>query len=388
MQNSNDEKSRNYWTDLVRLLAMLIVMMNHAGLVIKGVNFWGGMFYVPVFFVLSGFYWKREVVSIKDSLRKKAKRLLFPFLLVNAALVLLFLAASLIKGDFSGAFLRTFGFLYGRNQLYLDGDTLFGGRLFVLPGWENRNLYFMTALNSPTWFLPALFLTMFFAWFLYVAVLHQMQDGRETQDLRERFAMHRVIIMTAILMPLGIIWHYITPLLLPWSIDALPIFMVLFFIGHLLGQWGGWEYLTQRPWYFAVFAVFLVIFGLMNGSANFSVGVYGNSIMLGYVNAVTASLVIMYLCYLVRKHIPRILAYAGSKTLSLLCWHYPCLVFMERIREKVLPGDAYAAVIKLIEIVLTIVLICLCDEVFNKLKLKFCHEKRSKEQSEKQSEKQ
>lgn len=40
---------RENWIDAAKGIAILIVVLNHSGLVISGVNFWGGMFYVPAF---------------------------------------------------------------------------------------------------------------------------------------------------------------------------------------------------------------------------------------------------------------------------------------------------------------------------------------------------
>ena len=82
------ETARQDWIDLTRLVAILIVMMNHAGLKVRGVNFWGGMFYVPVFFVLSGFFFKARRGTFLSSANKRAKRLLVPFFVSNLVLVL------------------------------------------------------------------------------------------------------------------------------------------------------------------------------------------------------------------------------------------------------------------------------------------------------------
>ena len=382
----NATTKREDWIDLTRLIAMLIVMMNHCGLVFKGVNFWGGMFYVPVFFVLSGFLWKRERPPVREELSHRAGRLLVPYFTVNIILVGIFLVRDVIKGDYSETFLRTFGFLYGRNQLYSDAGTLFARDMFVLPNNAGRDTFFMTALNAPTWFLPALFLTVFTIEFLYVVSLYRLRDSGEPESNREKFAMHRVIIAVAIMMLAGLTWHYLTPLLLPWSIDAISFFAVFFLLGHLLGQWGGWKWMMSHQWMFALGLVLLIPGGIINGSANFSVGMYGKSLMLAYLNAASSSLIIMYICFRMRKHIPKILVYAGSKTLPLLCWHYPVLVCMERIRERfagfTLEGSDLDFV-RILEIVLTIVLICLADETLCIIKKMIREKKAEKENGRK-----
>ena len=262
--------------------------MNHAGLVIKGVNFWGGMFYVPVFFMLSGFFWNSETKSIKTKLYAKWKRLIHPYIITNLILVIIFLIRDILKGDYSHSFFRSLGFFYGRNQLFSDANTLFRNDWLIHSGRSGENTYFMTALNSPTWFLPALFLTFFTAELLFVIVMYHMHQNHDSSDLKERLCVHRVILCLMILILLDILWHYITPLLLPWSMDALGFFAGFFIVGNLLGQWEGWKWLISRKWLIILLAVVLIPGGIVNGSANYSVGFYGKSVMLAFYNALAA----------------------------------------------------------------------------------------------------
>ncbi|MBR4759336.1 MAG: acyltransferase [Lachnospiraceae bacterium] len=328
----NETRERQDWIDLVRFLAMLIVMMNHVGFSVMGVNFWGGMFYVPVFFVLSGFLWKPEAKPVKAEIAGKAKRLMRPYLITNVVLAAIFLVRDLVKADFSQTFFRTFGFLYGRNQLYTDAETLF---MADMAG--NGNAYFMTALNSPTWFLPALFLTVFGTELLFVVVRHAHRNSDRMDEVSDDTNVQRVMLFISLLIFAAVIWHYICPVLLPWSLDALPFFIGFFNLGYILEKRGGWEYLVKRPWIFALLLAGLIVGGTVNGSANYSIGDYGVSVMLAYFNAIAASLLIMYACYLIRNHVPKAFAFAGRQTLFLLCWHYPVLVAIDGIREHFLP---------------------------------------------------
>lgn len=328
--SGKETRERQDWIDLVRFLAMLIVMMNHVGLSVMGVNFWGGMFYVPVFFVLSGFLWQPGTKPIKTQIKGKAQRLLLPYLVTNAVLVFVFLVRDFVKADFSQTFFRTFGFLYGRNQLYTNTQTL-----FMTDPADNGNAYFMTALNAPTWFLPALYLTIFAADLLFVMIRHAHRNSDRSDVRSDDTDAQRVMLFISLLILAAVIWHYLCPVLLPWSLDALPFFIGFFNLGYILGRRGGWEYLVKRPWIFALLLTGLIVGGTVNGSANYSVADYGVSVMLAYFNAIAASLLIMYLCYLVRNHIPKALAFVGRQTLFLLCWHYPVLVAVDGIRERV-----------------------------------------------------
>ena len=349
MIKKDESSGRLDWIDLAKFLAILIVLMNHAGLQVPLVNFWGGMFYVPLFFVLSGFLWRPKEESYRSFVRKKARRLLLPFLLTNLILVGIYLAADVIRGTYADTLLRSVGFVYGRNQLYSARDTLF-------PGVLGKNIYFMTALNAPTWFLPALFLTVIFM----EALFRLANRKKKTDDL---FA----LLVVSIDALLAVLWSYLTPVLLPWSLEALPFFMMFFLLGFILSRQGGWDYLVKRPVNFVVMFVILFVGGTLNGSSNFSVGEYGQSVMLANLNALLASVLIMFICYMLRGHVPGILSCAGQKTLPLLCWHFPILTAMELVRTKLFPsmGEIAADVLKAAEIAVTICVICFADSLLH-----------------------
>ena len=352
--SEKERKGRQDWIDLTRLIAMVIVMMNHVGLKVAGVNFWGGMFYVPVFFVLSGFCYKPNKEDPMAGIGKRAKRLLLPYLVTNLLLILIFLCKDILSGSYQGTLLRSLGFLYGRNQLYYSGDVFFFNE-------TGDNVFFMTALNSPTWFLPALFLTSL----MMEELCRAGEDASERKDIRIR--RQRMLLVILLLILLAQIWHYMVPILLPWSVDAVPVFLVLFYVGFLCGRQGGWKYLTARPWLFLLMVLLVIAGGLVNGSANMSIGDYGVSMSLGIINAAASSMLIMYVCYLFRDHIPRLLAAAGRKTLPLLCWHYPLLTVLDTgITRLFDPKGVLLPICRGAEIPAVITVICLADELIKR----------------------
>ena len=84
-------KTRAGWIDIAKVLGLVIVLMNHAELSAGGVNYFGGMFYVPVFFVLAGYTFRlRPGESFSAFAKKKAKRLLLPYVGYNAFFFLFF----------------------------------------------------------------------------------------------------------------------------------------------------------------------------------------------------------------------------------------------------------------------------------------------------------
>ena len=124
----NDKKREN-WIDFVKLIAMLIVVMNHASCTVPLISFWGGMFFVPVFFVLSGFTYVYRDEKFPVVMRKKARRLLVPYFTANFILLVFFLLKDVVfthTKSVSQMMQSIFGIFYARNQIFsFDHQTLF-----------------------------------------------------------------------------------------------------------------------------------------------------------------------------------------------------------------------------------------------------------------------
>ena len=112
-------KRREDWIDCLKCIAILIVMMNHLGLTIPGFSFWGGMFFVPIFFLLSGYTYHTKEETFGRFLKRKAKRLLLPYITANAILFVFFFVKESLLGSISAAedLKILYGIFYARNQL-------------------------------------------------------------------------------------------------------------------------------------------------------------------------------------------------------------------------------------------------------------------------------
>lgn len=290
--------SRKAYIDVAKFLGIFLVLMNHIELIVPFVNFYGGMFYVPVFFVAAGmtFYNKEEGLFVFAG--KKAKRLLVPYLICNGFLYAFFGGKSFMGQQGTGKELLTAfaGIFYSRNSLYI-------------PGYE-PNVYFMTILNSPTWFLTAIFLT-------YVLLKYSflITKGRKKE----------LVLFSVCMLFSGTVLHYFCPILLPWSLECIPLFYCYMIAGYLIRE----ERLFERKkLLYSCLLAGIPLFVLschINGSANISVGMFGQSVMLGLFNGLFSSLLILWLCKAGETCMPKFLteffSQVGSYTLSILCYH-------------------------------------------------------------------
>ena len=85
------EKKRIAWLDAVKAVGILVVLLVHTGRSFGPVSFYGGMFYMPIFFITAGmtFSYKPEE-SFGAFVKKKAKRLLLPYFGYNLFLFVFF----------------------------------------------------------------------------------------------------------------------------------------------------------------------------------------------------------------------------------------------------------------------------------------------------------
>ena len=313
METAMNQKKRENWIDCLKLIAMLIVVMNHAGFTVPGVSFWGGMFFVPVFFVLSGYTCRVKETRLRAAAGKRARRLLLPYFTANVLLFLFFFVKDVLLGrtkTVAESLKGLFGIFYGRNQIFASGHST-----LILQKAQD-NYFLMTNLNSPTWFLPALFLTV---------LLYEVAARIFRQDEKKLWLLATIFLFFAVL------YHYVSPVLLLWSTDAVPFFFLFFLVGTAVKKHQLLEWADRHKWVLLIALALLALSGSCNGSVNFSIGDYGKSVMLALLDAVLSSALMMYLLWKVRVYIPDVLGMAGRQTLFILCYHLLVLALLETL---------------------------------------------------------
>ena len=324
-----ERKLRKNWIDAAKAVAILIVVLNHSGLIIPGVNFWGGMFFVPAFFLLSGYTYHPGTGSYLSYVGKKAKRLLVPYIVTNGLLFLFFLLKRTLEGSAGRDYIvrSILGILYGRNQIYRNSD-----------GQDAL----MINLNAPTWFLPALFVAL-----IMLEGLFRLCRQNEK----------KILLVVCIYALAAVVFHYASPVLLPWCLDMMPYYLLMMLVGYWLKKTGFMEKM-RFPW-FELSLVVLLASGLLNGSVNLSISDTGKSITLMCLSAVSASILLMMLTKWVDEHfgsLSGLFAGLGKHTLTILCWHY---FFLAMILSVI--GDGAPVLWKLLAIFASVGICLLID---------------------------
>lgn len=299
-KESGMEKKRIVWMDLVKGMGILVVLLNHAELSLGVVTWLGGMFYMPLFFVLAGMTFSfKEGESLGQFALRKAKRLLLPYAGCNLFLfVFFFCKDSLLPGRITAdSFFPLLGILYSRNCLFpMDAGT---------------NVQLMTILNAPTWFLTCLFLTLL----LYGGICKLRE-----KSLRGAQGLALFCVLGAVLL------RYASPILLPWSLECALYAIAFLEAGYQIQRRGLVERLYSEKWALVLLFAAFVILSRINGRVNMSVGNYGDSMLLYLLVGVLGSLLCMELAYAgehwLAKSLPvRAGAAAGRHSLRILCLH-------------------------------------------------------------------
>ncbi len=285
------------WLDFGKAMGILVVLIVHTGCKWGAVTFYGGMFYMPIFFVAAGYTYRvKEGESYMQFVRKKAARLLVPYFGASAFLWFFFWMKDSVLGG-NPADLKLFsvmGIFYSRNQMYTSA-------------YQGENPVLLDLLNAPLWFLTAMFLTCVF----YDAV----------SRCKRKYV--KVTLLAAGLL-LSAAWHYSTKLLLPWSLDAIPYFSCFFAAGELLRKKDGISFLKQKPAISILIAAAFLLLSLANGSVNLSCGIYGNSMILYLAVGILGSVLVFAAGVFLESFCPRIVQvtdWIGQETLTILCFH-------------------------------------------------------------------
>lgn len=298
-RNLSSKSNREMWLDIAKFFGITLVVLNHMNIKIPLVTFFGGMFYMPVFFVAAGYTYRNKGESFKTFAFGKAKRLLIPYAVCNVFLFLFFMVLNrrFSKPSFLGMF-------YSRSMM--------------MKATSEWNMALMSNLNAPTWFLTCIFLCLC----IYFVIDRKFADAKK----------RRIAVLAA--MAAGILIRKVSPVLLPWSIENALFFIGMLEAGRFLKE-KGLSWLRKNEWIYVNLLILFVALSYMQGSVNVSISEYGRSMPLYFLTGTVGSILCMKAAELTEKYLKILakpLAFVGRHTLPILCWH----LFVIEIIEKAL----------------------------------------------------
>lgn len=301
MEKCVAKKVKYPYLDIARGIGILLVIISHA----HGLSKYLINYYIPIFFVISGFCYHGGD-SYKTNIRKKAKRLLIPYFVYSSILLVIyiFMGRNMQETKFS-----IFGILYSRFCLY-DMSTY------------SDNIFLFTIANGAMWYLTAFFVTCL----VFYAIADFVLKNKRNMTIV-------VILLTVFTMALAEL-----PVLLPWSVDIAGVSTIFMIIGKSLADLGVYEKDTQA-WKILVILIIYIFFSYINPGINMSVREYGIyqrwSVPIFIVIGMTGSMLCIWVAKMIQDTIVgRIVEYIGKNTIILIAFHILGLEVFETIASK------------------------------------------------------
>lgn len=292
-------QKRDLSIDATRGIALFLVALSHA----HHITHYLTAYYIMCFFLLSGFLYKPGN-SYGLNVRKKAKRVLFPYF-INSLILLLFYGITK-SFDFKQVYDSLLGIVYSRSYIHLSSQEL------PIMG---------SIANTPLWYLTAFFAT---------SLLFHLIVDNYTDKIRHTILLSLVLISVSI-----ILCH--VPILLPWSIDMVPFFCILMIAGYLAKKIN--YNLDLSITSTLIFLTAYVLCVHETGSINLSIRNMGwGGLFSALVIGILGTVVSISLC---KKKIFAVLLpffiKVGTNTIVVLSFHLAFIGFYRNLFSKFLP---------------------------------------------------
>lgn len=329
MEKSN--KNRKGYLDIAKAIGIIIVLINHIELSLGRANEFLGVFFVSEFFLLSGMtFHKKKSETLKSFVSKKAKRLLLPYGVYSLFYMAWYSLRSAASGTFtiSDVVRKVAGCLYARTYLF--------------PGREDK-VYLMEIMNSPMWFLPALFISLV----VYYIVSDFLGE-------KKKWGVLAVFV-------LSLLCHYTVPILLPWSIDTAFAMIPLLYAGERLATTDYVAVTRKRLWVMPLALMVFIIITTLNGSGNISIGDYGKSMLLFLASSFLGTFLCIMFSFFIEKYLHflgKVLMIVGVNTMDILCLHLFVFALMQTVFGILkIPADLWISKVVIIITGITIPII-------------------------------
>lgn len=284
-----DVENRLEYVDIAKGIGLILVLCSHSDAFDL---MWMMMdMCIPIFFFYSGYTFKMKG-PFKASMKKKARKLLVPYIFFNIVMFCVFCHFSLRE---------LVGIIYSRYSLY---------PLDVTP-----NIKFFTSGNYPMWYLTSLVVS----YFLFYLLVYY-----------EKFK-HFLMLFYAI----WVVAFIECPILLPWSLDTAPLTALVIYVGMKVRQ----HNLISMDIYQVLFLL-LIYLGLriVGGDLNISVREYGTSVAIYFLLAVIAPFVVLWGArYLEKTLVGNLLLVLGRHSLTIFCVQIAFIVLAKNIYNWLYP---------------------------------------------------
>lgn len=313
-------KNRIAYVDIAKGLAIWLMVIGHMD-ISEQIRIYIYSFHMPLFFILSGLFFKRDrpfLINLKSSI----KSILWPYFTFSVINLFVCWVSP-----------------YLHPELYYD---MHGKEIFFA---AIRGIFLGTDQITPTSFMPLGAL-----WFLVSLFTIQVLTSALAALVRN----NRIFLLMATIIPIAL--FLVTRTNMPFSVRSSMMAMPFYCLGYALRDID-FSGIPHRGYFFMILALFFVFIIPLNGFCTIDECIYGKSILLFYVNAVIATIMVLVACsFIAGKRISRYLELIGQQTLVILGMHaFPMIVM--KVAGVLFFGNAVLSSLPFILLVSVVVLV-------------------------------
>lgn len=324
-----EEKQREKWADIVKGVAIWMMVFCHAHLSHEGLMNFIYIFHMPVFFIISGYFDKGEMLSYR-TLKKSLYSLIRPYFIYSLlSFSICWISPYLHPEIYTGihGLLPTFRAAFWGMLLMDDTVTTYS---------------FMP--SGPLWFLVALFVVKLI-WMSFVSFFKKRSYIGLFLSLSILFAI-----------------VYFRPNY--FSLDSAILALPYYIFGFVLSHYRIIECYKQNKKSLALFVfislAYLLTLGMYNGRVDIDGFVYGNNIFCFYLNGLIGSLFCICISFFLQKY-DSFISVVGRNSLTILGLHSFFCVFSKVLAVGLLGIEASSFPILFSFLVAALACVCIVE---------------------------
>jgi fucose 4-O-acetylase-like acetyltransferase len=314
------KNERILWIDFSKVIGMYLVIMGHAHCTFWGIGNYYSIFFMPMFFIISGYLEKER--SLKDTVHHGIKRLMIPFILLYFAYTILYVISGIII----------------RPEIINDPLKIIKPFLGILIGENGVTVQGAYFACGPLWFVLALF---------WIKIANSILNI----ICRNNIIYYCLLTFLA---PFVILILKVFDINLLFSVDSATLLFPFYAIGKIAKKYSIIKEKTIKENIIIAFILFIVLFFTYRINLGIDVNhvIFGDNIFIFYILATIGSFATINLSIAIyRKEIP-LIALISKGMIVILAAHW---YFTETI--VILGINIESIVIKLI-MPLVILLVC------------------------------
>lgn len=279
---------RIIWVDIIKCIAIWLMVLGHANLNNNVCNILINAFHMPIFFFASGLFIKQNKLNVH--LAKDSKALLQPYFICSLLALSMCWISPMLHPE-----------LYPGINTFFD---IFKHAIIGIFIMEDKVTNYSFLPYGPLWFLPSLFIARLFF------------------QLVIRICTNKISLILIISGLLSIVLYHNTMNYNFLSIDSTFMCYPFLILGYFFNKISLQDFLNKAKYILVLpLGIIFYLLSIKNGLVNVDGGIYGNHLILFYINAFVG--ILFLICFIFCCNFKKIttMSFLGQNSLIVLITH-------------------------------------------------------------------